>query len=62
MGHSNLPYRVVGSCRLSISVSVSNVVPKTRDHVTNDHVTIFYVDIQKLAFDSPSTWCSCHNL
>jgi hypothetical protein len=25
------------------------------DHVANDHVTIFYVDIQKLAFDSPSS-------
>ena len=36
--------------------------PKTRNHVTNDHVTIFDVDIQKLAFDSPSTGCSCHNL
>ena len=43
--------------------------PKTRDHVTNDHVTIFYqngrrtiVDIQKLAFDNPSTRCSCHDL
>jgi hypothetical protein len=36
--------------------------PKTRDHVRNDHVTIFYVDIQKLAFDRPSTRCSCHNL
>jgi hypothetical protein len=36
--------------------------PKTRDHVTNDHVTIFDVDIQKLAFDSPSRRCSCHRL
>ena len=36
--------------------------PKTRDHVANDHVTIFDVGIQKLAFDSPSTRCSCHNL
>ena len=35
---------------------------KTRDHVSNDHVTIFDVDFQKLAFDSPSTRCSCHNL
>jgi hypothetical protein len=29
---------------------------------THDHVTIFDVDIQKLAFDSPSTRCSCYNL
>jgi hypothetical protein len=36
--------------------------PKTRDHVRNDHVTILDVDIQKLAFDSPSTRCSCQNL
>ena len=36
--------------------------PKTRDHVANDHVTIFDVDIQKLVVDSPSTRCSCHNL
>jgi hypothetical protein len=36
--------------------------PKTHDHVTNDHVKIVDVDIQKLAFDIPSTRCSCHNL
>jgi hypothetical protein len=26
--------------------------PKTRDHVRNDHVTIFFVDIQKLGQQS----------
>jgi hypothetical protein len=39
---------LAGSKRLKSS-------PKTRDHVTNEHFTIFYVDIQKLVFDSPYT-------
>ena len=55
----------IQSCRSLLALYLCKRLkssPKTRHHVTNDHVTIFDVDIQKLAFDSPSTRCSCHNL
>jgi hypothetical protein len=52
----HLPQSPIQSCRSLQALYLCkrlNSSPKTRAHVTNDHVTIFYVDIQKLAFDSP---------
>jgi hypothetical protein len=48
----DLQYRVVGPCWLYLCKRLKSS-PKTRHHVMNDHMTIFDVDIQKLAFDSP---------
>ena len=54
-GSTNLPYRVVGPCRLSISVNVSKVVPK----LVTKRSPFFSCRYSKAC---PLTRCSCHNL